>query len=294
MLGERFEGFEEIRAVYDWKTFLRQLRPVSADRDIKKMFSIQMQVNDDATVKVRSKDTVSAAVPFSRWFPMVPHPDKPDSVLPHRDIPIATDTPKQWTDFEEKIVPNLLEFYRHTFPHPCYIPLVEQKEMIQFLVDGPTPNFPPEWITWGDVEPRDTEELGAAAATTTVPTSPRRGGVWRPFLQPRVNANGKKCRCGSQTHLKITHRACPLNPERVPHRVPEAQTQKAPKPFPYPVGTWVAFEFTTGIFAGTITEVYESEGEAHVVFTDGDEGDYDADEICYATQLYKSKFTENE
>ena len=62
------------------------------------------------------------------------------------------------------------------------------------------------------------------------------------------------------------------------------------KRFPYSVGTWVAFEFHEGIFAGTITEVFDEDAECQVTFTDGDKGDYDADEICYAIQLYQVKF----
>ena len=281
---------EEIRAVYDWKTFLRGLRAVSADKDIKRMFSVQLKVNDDATVHVRSKRAVSAAVPFSGWFPMVPHPSKPDAVISHREIPLKTVDPKEWSDFDERIVPNLLGFYRHAFPHPCHIPFPDQREMLRFLNDGPSECTPPEWIPWGDVVVEEADHPAAAAATTTVPTSPRRGAVWRPFNQPRVNDNGKRCRCGSRTHLKITHHACPLNPERVRARAQNDEDQEDPKKFPYSVGTWVAFEFPEGLFAGIITQVFESEGLCEVEFTDGDKGDYDADEICYASQLYKVKF----
>lgn len=286
---------EDIRAVYDWKTFLRGLRPVSVDKNIKKMFSIQLKVNDDATVHVRSKKAVSAAVPFSRWYPMVPHPSKPDAIIPHREIPVKTEDPKEWTDFDQRIVPNLLGFYRHSFPHPCHIPFSDQREMLQFLNDGPSENIPPEWIPWGDMMVEEAEEPVAAASTTTVPTSPRRGALWRPFLQPRVNENGKTCRCGSRTHLKITHRACPLNPGRDRRHERDDEDQddgddEVTKRFPYSVGTWVAFEFHEGIFAGTITEVFDEDAECQVTFTDGDKGDYDADEICYAIQLYQVKF----
>ena len=64
-----------------------------------------------------------------------------------------------------------------------------------------------------------------------------------------------------------------------------------PKTFPYPLGTWVAVEFgEDGVFAGTVTKIYPGEDLCEVTFSDGDKEDYDADQICYATQLYKREF----
>ena len=60
--------------------------------------------------------------------------------------------------------------------------------------------------------------------------------------------------------------------------------------FPYPVGTWVAFEFPQGFFSGTITKLYANEDLCEVTFTDGDHADYDEEEICYAIQLYEREF----
>ena len=56
----------------------------------------------------------------------------------------------------------------------------------------------------------------------------------------------------------------------------------------------MVFEFPEGIFAGTITKLFETDGLCQVTFTDGDKGDYDADEICYASQLYKMKFPDED
>ena len=64
----------------------------------------------------------------------------------------------------------------------------------------------------------------------------------------------------------------------------------AVKPFPYPVDTWVAVQFGDDYFAGQITKLYPGQDLCHVVFTDGDEADYEADEITYASQLYKQQF----
>ena len=64
----------------------------------------------------------------------------------------------------------------------------------------------------------------------------------------------------------------------------------AVKPFPYPLGTWVAVEFGENTFPGTITKVYPGENLCEVVFTDGDKADYEADQITYAKQLFEAKF----
>ena len=290
-------GMQEIRAVYDWKTFLRHLRPMSADKGVKLQFSFQLKVTDNETVHVRTKSAVSAAVPFSAWYQMLPHPDKPDAAMPHRDDAPPTDIPKKWSDFDDKIVPRLLAFYNHSFHHPCHIPFPDQKEMIQFLTDGPTATNPPEWVHWDTCEASNAEEEAPPAVpTTTVPAPRRKGPQWRPFLKPRVNTNGKTCKCGSRTHSKITHHACPLNPERGPRDQDEDADAEdmAGEEFPYAIGTWVAFEFPEGMFAGTITHVYERENLCQVKFTDGDQADYDADEICYAKQLYEHNFPDEE
>lgn len=141
-------------------------------------------------------------------------------------------------------------------------------------------------------------------------------------------------RCGSTTHLKVTHRDCPLNPKRTApdnsstsavapprqQRTQETQVESdtdeeasdseseedsddvvlskkfpgAVKPFPYPVGTMVAVEFKDGIYCGQITKLYPGEDSCLVVFTDGDKADYDADEIQYAKELYEREFPPEE
>ena len=68
----------------------------------------------------------------------------------------------------------------------------------------------------------------------------------------------------------------------------------AVKPFPYPVGTWVAVEFADGIYAGVIKKLYPGEDQCLVEFTDGDRADYDAGQIEYAIQLHKREFPPEE
>ena len=119
----------------------------------------------------------------------------------------------------------------------------------------------------------------------------------------------------------MTHHLCPLNPKRRHTRLgasagdddaPPASRRRVqseessedsgeasanpsddnnPEPFPYPLGTWVAVEFgDAGVFSGTVTKLYPGEDLCEVTFSDGDKADYDADQICYATQLYKAEF----
>ena len=120
-------------------------------------------------------------------------------------------------------------------------------------------------------------------------------------------------RCGSTTHLKVTHRDCPLNPKRaVPDTTiasedaPQQNTQetqvdsddeplstmlaKTTGPFRYPLGTWVAFAFGGETYAGTITKIYPGEDLCQVTFSDGDQGEYDSDEIQYAMGLHAVTF----
>ena len=60
--------------------------------------------------------------------------------------------------------------------------------------------------------------------------------------------------------------------------------------FPFPLGTPVAVDFTNGIYAGKITELYPGEDLCTVTFTDNDFADYDAGQVKYAVDLYEQEF----
>ena len=323
--------------MYDWNKFLRGVRPKSADRDLQVQFSLQFQVQDDA-IQIRTKGAVSAQVKFGPWVQILPHPGAPTSGLPHRDTTPAVAPVKPWPEFTDKIAPLLLSFYRNEFQHPVHFESDECDEMISFLSHGPPPPTPPVWIDW-NVAPVQTTPAVPVPAPAPIAAVRRRGRLWKPFLQPRSNAGNKKCRCGSSTHLKVTHMSCPLNPSRTttpneadastpneadadastPNEADaDASTpseadvstpsdssdedillsELAPKKqstcaFPFRIGTFVAFEFPQGIFVGHITKLYPGEDLCQVTFTDGDIGDYDTDEILYATQLYEREFPES-
>ena len=310
--------------MFDWKSFLKDCRPNSADKDIKTQFSLQLQVDGDNIVKVRSKSAVSAKVQWGPWNQMMPHPEVSESELPAHDAVPEMQKPKEWAEFKDTIAPALLKFYNHKFAHPVFIPEADKREMLSFLQTGPPVPFLPEWIDWNSAEasavrPEQPQPTATSTLSASVPN--RRKKVWKPFLQPRHNRNGKKCKCGSVSHAKVTHASCPLNPKRV--RDPDVDTSpprarartheknssdedssssdssedvllrdvlpKTPA-FPYPIGTRVAVEFSSGLFEGKITKLFSDTGTCLVVFSDGDKCEYDPDEIRYAHALYRREF----
>ena len=205
LFGDQLEEVVDIRGVHDWKNLVRGCRPSSADEDIQVQFSMQLRARADATIDVRSKSAVSAKVQWGPWYQIMPHPRVPATDLPASNKVPATAPSKSWPQFETKIVPCLQKFYSRAFRHPVHIPAEEQQEMLQFLRRGPPPASAPAWIDWsvtsGESEAgAATEgviEPGAAPATAPASGPPRvaRKKIWRPFLAPRENAGGKKCRC---------------------------------------------------------------------------------------------------
>ena len=79
---------------------------------------------------------------------MMPHPDVPADVVPNRDVVPEVQEPKEWTDFEKTIVPELTKFYTRQFAHPVVIPEDEKVEMLSFLQGGPVSCTAPAWIDW--------------------------------------------------------------------------------------------------------------------------------------------------
>jgi len=328
LFGNRLEEVVDIRGVHDWYEHVKGCRPPSADEDIQLQFSMQFEVREGSVIMVRSKSSVSAKVHWGQWYQMMPHPLLGESVLPSKlEVP-ETATPKPWTQFSEKIVPCLTKFYKRQFRHPVHIPENEQQEMLSFLRDGPPPPSAPAWISWTHDDTADVHVVPPSPVQSPpVPAScpaVRRQKVWRPFLAPRENPSGKKCKCGSTTHLRVNHRDCPLNPKRArsdgdddTETPPPSRSRinaSAPAstastvvdsnddnssgpddvvstdaPFPYPVGTKIAVEFTDEIYTGKIIKLYPGQDLCQVVFEDGDQAEYDAEEIQYANELYESR-----
>lgn len=84
----------------------------------------------------------------------------------------------------------------------------DKEEMLGFLDRGVADGQPPSWINWTvhgtDTTSDDAEESSASSETSEE--------EYQPFLHLRPNPDGKRCRCGSTTHLTVNSHACPLNP----------------------------------------------------------------------------------
>ena len=192
IFGDQLEDIISIRAVWDWDSLLRTLRPKRVDRGIKQQFSMVFEVRDEGTVFVRSKRAVSAKVKWGPWCQMLPHPlsETPidDSML---DRAPATAAPKEWRKYD-KVVKDLRKFYRREYNHPVVIPATDMEEINEFLDNGPSPNTPPSWIDWTTgsgvcvpVDPDDTPDPDHDAPSAPTPPD-LRGNLWRPFMQPRT------------------------------------------------------------------------------------------------------------
>ena len=279
---DRLVGVPRIRGVYDFKTFLKGVRPRTADRDIQTQFGLQFQASEDGTkIMVRSKSSCSLQVPWGPWNQMLPNPRRPDAI-PNPDTVPPVCGPAAWPEFREKIVPTLEKFYAETYRHPVHIPVQDKEEMLVFLANGPAAPTPPEWVGSGHLQPAVAVEDPTDTAPPVPAPAPRARRVWRPFLQPRESRAVQAARAegAAQTEGDASAETA----------ANQDTNEDATASESYQVGTWVAFEFGDDTFAGTITKVHEGEDLYHVQFTDGDEADYDSDEIHYAMQLYERDF----
>lgn len=84
----------------------------------------------------------------------------------------------------------------------------DKEEMLGFFARGVADGQPPSWISWVvyDNTTDDPEITGSPVS------SEESDGEYHPFVHLRENPDGKRCRCGSTTHLTVNSHACPLNP----------------------------------------------------------------------------------
>ena len=183
---------------------MRNLRPRSADEDIQLQFRLELTARADASIDVRSKSAVSARVPWSPRFKLLPFPGVSERVLPASTQAPTLAPSKSWPEFKAKVVPCLQRFYSRAYRHPVHIPPEEGEEMLQFLKNGPAPPSAPAWIDWSRDIPQSEADAAAVdapasgpdeRAPTSGPAEIRRKKEYHPFLAPRKNADGKKCRC---------------------------------------------------------------------------------------------------
>ena len=295
ILGDRLVDIVDIRAVYDFKGLLAGCRPQKADKFIQEQFAVTFTAKEDGRIMCRSKRAVSATVPWSADYLMMPHPECSLSFLPPRTEQPLVMPEREWPEFAEKVVPSLLRFYKYEFKHPVSIPEDERIEMIRFLKEGPPLPRTPEWIPWDDMAPTTTVP---PPTTTVTDTRPRAGAKrrrdWRPFLQPRPSRTRKRARpvaAASTTDERAQPAAAASTHTGAPAVPNDSDTDnEVPGEFPYRLGTFVAVEFTDGIYSGCITKLFPGEDSCLVTFSDGDKAEYDADQIQYAIELYEQEF----
>ena len=84
----------------------------------------------------------------------------------------------------------------------------DKEEMLGFFARGVADGQPPSWISWVvyDNTTDDPEITGSPVS------SEESDEEYHPFVHLRENPDGKRCRCGSTTHLTVNSHACPLNP----------------------------------------------------------------------------------
>ena len=110
---------------------------------------------------------------------------------------------------------SCVRFYTGDIRHGIHIPRQDKTEMLDFLDSGPG-DTPPEWINWRAVTATDGDDSSTSSSddssTSHDVSSDEDTDSDTPFLHLPRNPDGRKCRCGSDTHLTIQSHACPLNP----------------------------------------------------------------------------------
>jgi len=207
---DRLVLLEAIQQVYDYDTFLKNYRPRKADAGIKHHFAIDFEVRD-AGVYVRSKAAIGAKTPWNDWVQMYPSLMDIRPHQPHApDVCPPTLPNKHWDDFDTRVVPTLKKFYNGGMKHGISIPLDDKTEMMSILTDGPTEGAPPDWVDWS--APAGAQSDDDDDVVEDLISDSDDNDEYRPFLQLPKNPDGKRCRCGSDTHMTVNALACPMNP----------------------------------------------------------------------------------
>lgn len=239
------KGFYDIHKVYDFKSFLGEMRH-DADEKVSTWMHTQLEVRANGTVWARSKPRMGNKVSWDAWCQYYPPPPPSDHANTCPGF-TATATPapnKQWKD-GPKVTRSLKKAYDPRAPHARLIPTADRAEMLTFLANGPPDKPPPQWFQFSEQRtdstptPTPTPTTGATNtqfSTTDMtsvldtftnvfdqshaPVVSEHNRHYQPIgvarAQAAVNARarsvtGKRCRCGSIHHSRTNHRRCPLN-----------------------------------------------------------------------------------
>ena len=113
-------------------------------------------------------------------------------------------------------LPN--RFYDGGMRHGIAIPSSEKDEMMNFL-NTPRDDVeqqPPTWVEWATEADSDTEStVHVDDSESSSSGDEEEEEEYRPFMHLPPNPDGRRCRCGSTTHMTNNSFACPLNPRNV-------------------------------------------------------------------------------
>ena len=106
-------------------------------------------------------------------------------------------------------------FYNGHMRHGIEVPECDADQMLHFLNTSrqDADHEPPLWEEWDTVPGTTSSENSDRSESSGSPSdSSDDDDEYRPFLHLPPNPDGKRCRCGSTTHMTINSFACPLNP----------------------------------------------------------------------------------
>ena len=221
--GDRLTAFVDIQRNYDFDEFVSTYRPGKADNHIKKQFAVDFEVRSvegKSRVFIRSKSRMSDKEAWHPWTQMYPSLLTLRRHQPHSPSTIPPTAPNNvWEDFLPRVCPTLRRFYNGSMKHGITIPEDDSDEMLHFFAGELPDGEPPAWITWGTVV-HDHSDSELASDNSDSDNDEDNGDDYVPFLHQPLNPGGRKCRCGSQTHMTTNSHACPLNP-RYLHPIPD-------------------------------------------------------------------------
>lgn len=109
-------------------------------------------------------------------------------------------------------------FYNGQIKHGISIPECDSSEMLRFLTT-PRADADREPPAWGEWKTASESESSETSAESSVSSDDDDDDEYQPFLKLPENPDGRRCRCGSTTHMTINSFACPMNPRNLTENV---------------------------------------------------------------------------
>ena len=110
-------------------------------------------------------------------------------------------------------------FYNGEMRHGITIRGTHADEMMTFLNTSreDADHQPPAWVEWHTASSCESSEstIENESSGSSDSSDDDDDDEYQPFLHLPENPDGRRCRCGSTTHMTINSFACPLNPRNV-------------------------------------------------------------------------------